>query len=240
MMKTIEKIKRLIEFMNIPIIDEKLSLKIQEWEILFEPEINEFRSLTKRLGLMPGKQLHYEQLKALRDQQTIHVFKFTKASHPQETLKNSWTLESIQPDMEVEQQIKVFQTEEFLQLLEDSPFSPKFTRKILEHQTGPGKPKHQYKISVQKISTHKVVGMICLHDDNNEYFPFSGSDTVKHRQVNTENWMEKKNEENMYIELFRFMEKYPEVKDHIFFYFRSVLKPNALLKEKEIPGINSV
>lgn len=229
-MNTIEKIHRLIEFMNIPIIDEQLSLKIHEWEIMFEPELHEFRSFRQRFGLITDEHLSHEPLKMHREYKNIHAFRFIKASGPGKQLKDSWTLESIRPAVEENQHARVFQTDEFLQLLEESPEEPKFLRKIIESRNNNGKPTPKYKIWLQKVSSNVVAGMICFHDHNDGYFPFflqdTGDGTTGKKQV------EQKIQENMYFELFRFMEENPDAKEHIFFYYRSVQKPNASLKEK--------
>jgi len=229
-MNTIEKIHRLIEFMNIPVIDETLSLKIREWERLFEPEIDEFRSFRQRFGLITDEHLNNEPFKTLREHKNIHAFRFIKASQPGKQLTGSWTLEIIRPPLEENQHAGVFQTDEFLQLLEKSPEAPKFSRKIIESGNGNGKPTAKYKIWLHKVSDNVAAGMICIHDNNDEYFPFFSQDTGD--SITGKKQVEQKIQENMYLELFRFMEENPDVKDHIFFYFRNVLKPNAILKEK--------
>lgn len=229
-MKTLEKIHRLIEFMNIPVIDEKLSLKIREWEILFEPEIDEFRAFRQRFGFITDDHLYHEPFKTLSECKNIHAFRFIKASHSGKQLTGSWTLEIIRPPMEENQHDRVFQTDEFLQLLEESPEAPKFSRKIIESPNSNGKPTAKYKIWLQKVSVNVAAGMICFHDNNDGYFPFFSKDTGEN--ITGKKKIEKKIQENMYLDLFRFMEDNPDVKDHIFFYLRTVLKPNALLKEK--------
>ncbi len=229
-MKKIEKLKRLIEFMNIPVIDGNLTLKIREWEELFAPEIHEFRSMRQRFGLTADEHLYNEPFKTLQEQKTLHTFRFIKAANPGKGLKDSWTLESIRPPLDEYEHTGVLQTDEFLKLLEESPAAPKFSKRIFAFPDRDGKSRPGYKIWLQKATDRVVVGMICLLDSDDGYFPFSSRDTGDN--LPGKKIMEQKIGENMYLELFRFMEENPEAREHIFFYFRSVLKPNALLKEK--------
>lgn len=233
-MKPIEKLHRLIEFMNIPVIDKTISMKIREWEILFEPEINEFRSFRQRFGLITDEHLSLEPFKMLREYNNIYAFRFIKAPGPGKQLKDSWTLESIQPAMQENQHARVFQTDEFLQLLEESPEEPKFLKKIIESRDNNGKPTPKYKIWLKKVEVNVAAGLICFHDNNDGYLPFFLQDTAD--SITSKKQVEQKIQDYMYFELFRFMEENPEAKDQIFFYFRNVLKPNALLKEK-MPGL---
>ena len=229
-MKPIEKLNRLIEFMNIPVIDKTLSVKIREWERFFEPEINEFRSLKKRFDLITGELFSHESFKMLREYKNIHALRFIKAPGPGKQLKDSWTLESIRPPMEENQLAGLFQSDEFLQLLEESPEAPKSLKTIIESRDNNGKPAAKYRIWLKKVAVNVVTGMICSHNNNDGHFPFFLQDTGD--SITSKKQVEQMIQDYMYFELFRFMEDNPEAKDQIFFYFRNVLKPNALLKEK--------
>lgn len=230
-----ERIKEIIELMNIPEFEKLINIKIEELKIILAKKVklyyklkNEFKGSNQEDGL----QL-FEDGSVDRSKQT-YFFELNRIEDSSNKLGYQWILKKIDPEPEAD--IEEIIPSEVIAIIGRHKTNPtkiefdEFYSKSLEKK---------FDIKSIKYNDSRVFGTIRTIREDKKVKESQLDD--KSDTITLDVHQEKKENEKKYTELFRYMEKYPEIKDHIFTYFYMIQKPvvdNA--EEVSNTGLNKV
>jgi len=212
------RISEIIELMNIPEFEKLINIKVEELKIILERQIRLYNKLKNEFKSEGKEKLRLFENKSMGHGSDTYFFELNRVEDVVEKLGCSWIIRKIEP--EVSGNVK-----------EVVPFE--IIQKLSQHETNPSKIEFDeyyseslrinYYVRSIKYNDSRIFGTIRLVSDQNELedsFYKNGNDTITLSIPREQVENEKK-----YTELFSYMEKYPEIKEHIFTYFFMIQKP---------------
>lgn len=229
-----ERIKELIELMNIPEFEKLINIKIEELKIILSKKVKLYYKLKNEFKGPNQEGVHLFENGSLDRSKKTYFFELNRIEDAYSRLGYQWILKKIEPepDTDIEEIIPA----EVIKMIGRHKTNP---TKIEFGEYYSKKLEKKFDIKSIKYNDSRVFGTIrTIREDKkakDSYLEDKGDTiTLDVHQENIEN-------EKKYTELFRYMEKYPEIKEHIFTYFYMIQKPvidNA--KEMSTAGLNKV
>ncbi len=213
-----ERINEIIELMNIPEFEKLISIKVEELKIILDRQIKLYNRLRKEFkGADQQQLLLFENRKVDRTEHT-YFFELKRVDDSMSKLGYKWILRKIDPEpgIAVDEIIPM----EVIDLLGSRQTNPS---KIEFDEFYSARFNKKYDIRSIKYNDSRVFGTIRVmiegkRGEESHLENKRGTITLDVSQEKIEN-------EKKYTELFRYMEKYPEIRDHIFSYFYMIQKP---------------
>ncbi len=227
-METQEKIRRIIEYMNIPDFEQIISAKLLELEIALKPQIRHFAELKAKFKEMTGngmKLLENEDgAPAAGSRTPAHYFEIKKVKDPHSHWGQKWIVWEIHPEPDPADVNRIPETllYELAQLMPGCETDP---AKIEHMKMLSSVSQRYFDIVFTKYSDSYAFGFIRRGSKKvgSDYKVDSrGSNMIK---LNLD--YRKLKKEDIYDELHRYLEAYPEIREHLLAYFYIMEKPRA-------------
>ncbi|MCP4153339.1 MAG: hypothetical protein GY757_36755 [bacterium] len=216
-MDTQKKIRRIIEFMNIPDFEKIISAKLLELEISMAPQIEHFRNLKSQFREMTINGLKLLENDSFIKREPPYYFELKRIEDKPSQWAPQWHLLEITPDP-----------------VNDTPETilNELAKSFCGSHSDPNKIQHKEILSVSfqryfdihftKYSDNYVFGSMRESEKKLEFIPDQKENMMK---LNLSYKNLKK--EDSYGELFRYLETYPEIRERLLAYFYMVEKPAA-------------
>ncbi|MCP5049594.1 MAG: hypothetical protein GY940_20660 [bacterium] len=210
-------IEDLNELLDIPDVDTYIFLTIEQAKIKFAEEIDNYRQLknafhqTKR-----GTMMIIEDKKPVHQTQSFY-FELKRTKPKGSRLKYQWFVSNIKPKTEKERIVPP----EFINMIDLHPVDPD---KIETYKRFKSRAlKKYFDIRFTRYSDSHVMGSI--REDQKEIPGENEQDDYGDEPEAFKLNLTRKNFKEDYMELFRYMEEHPEIKEDIFNRFHMVQKP---------------
>lgn len=225
-METQEKIRRIIEFMNIPDFQQIMSAKLLELEIALKPQIKHFQQLKSKFKKIAGNEMTLLETveaenmppAAKKTAEPAYYFELKRIRARESRWGQKWTVWNIHPE-------PVNSVPEAL--------LKELSQSMSSYETDPDKI--EYKEMLSTISHIFFDISFAKYSDTYAFGAIRQSGKKAKKTVETENIknnMIKLNlgyrtfkKEDSYNELLRYLETYPEIREHLLAYFYMVEKP---------------
>ncbi|MDQ1352488.1 MAG: hypothetical protein QG657_2794 [Acidobacteriota bacterium] len=227
-METQEKIRRIIEYMNIPDFEQIMSAKLLELEIALKPQIRHFSELKAKFKEIAG-----QEMKLLENDDgamttgastPAYYFELKRVKDPHSGWGQKWIVWEIHPEPDPTDINRV--TETLLSELAQSMPACKTDPTKIEHRKVLSNISQRYfDIVFTKYSDSYAFGSIRRGSKvagNRVKADTRGSNMIK---LNLD--YRKLKKEDSYDELLRYLEAYPEIREHLLAYFYIMEKPRA-------------
>lgn len=213
-----EKIKELIELMNIPEFEKLINIKIEELKIILAKKVKLYYKLKNEFQGQNQEGVHLLENGNLDPSKQTYFFELNRIEDPYSRLGYQWILKKIEPepDMPIEDLIPA----EVITMIGRHKTNP---TKIEFDEYYSKELEKKFDIKSIKYNDSRVFGTIRTIRDDKRNKDFQVED--KRDTITLDVHQEEKESEKKYTELFRYMEKYPEIKEHIFTYFYMIQKP---------------
>lgn len=225
-METQEKIRRIIEFMNIPDFQQIMSAKLLELEIALKPQIKHFQQLKSKFKKIAGNEMTLletgdpENITPVKRGTTepAYYFELKRIKAGESSWGQKWIVWDIHPEP-VNKVPEVLLNE--------------LSQSLGSYEADPDKI--EYKEMLSTISYTYFDISFAKYSDTYAFGAIRQSSKKVKRPAETEhikNNMIKLNlgyrtfkKEDSYSELLRYLEAYPEIREHLLAYFYMVEKP---------------
>lgn len=227
-METQEKIRRIIEYMNIPDFEQIMSAKLLELEIALKPQIRHFAELKAKFKEMAGnemKLLENEEVEPPAGAGTqAHYFELKRVKDPHSGWGQKWIVWEIHPEPDP---ADINRAPETLlnELAQSMPGCQTDPTKIEHRKMLSSISQRYFDIVFTKYSDTYAFGSIRRGSKvagNKVKVDTRGSNMIK---LNLD--YRKLKKEDSYDELLRYLEAYPEIREHLLAYFYIMEKPRA-------------
>ncbi|MCK5055994.1 MAG: hypothetical protein KAT34_05025 [Candidatus Aminicenantes bacterium] len=229
-----EKIKELLELMNIPEFEKLINIKIEELKIILSKKVNLYYKLKNEFKGVNQEGLHLLENGSLDRSKQTFFFELNRIEDMYSKIGYQWILKKIEPEPDVE--IEDIIPSEVITMIGRHKTNP---TKIEFNKFYSKKLEKKFDIKSIKYNDSRVFGTIRTLRENKKTGDYQLKD--KGDTITLDVHREERETEKKYTELFRYMEKYPEIKEHIFTYFYMIQKPvidNA--EEMSKNGLNRV
>lgn len=227
-METQEKIRRIIEYMNIPDFEQILSAKLLELEIVLKPQIRHFAELKAKYKEMAGnemKLLENEEKTTFTGAGTpAHYFELKRVKDPHSDWGQKWIVWEIHPEPDPTDLNRVPETLLY-ELAQSMPCCEANPSKIEHRKMLSSVSQRYFDIVFTKYSDTYAFGSIrqgSKKAGNDQLVDTPGSNMIK---LNL-NYRKLKKEDS-YEELLRYLEAYPDIREHLLAYFYIMEKPRV-------------
>lgn len=212
-----EKIRRIIEFMNIPEFDQIMSAKLLELEMALKPQIAHYCELKERFKKMTIAELDLVGSSSGSNRPQSYYFDLKRVENPGLLARNNWVVGEIKPE----------RGEQLVPAIEE------FAVEIGHKGTGADRIESKEFFSTQ---TQKYYDVFFLRYSDNYIF---GTISEKRKRIESASIGEpgdminmdlkyrNKRKEDSYHELIRYLDAYPELRERLMAYFYIVEKPQA-------------
>ncbi len=213
-----EKIKELIELMNIPEFEKLINIKIEELKIILAKKVKLYYKLKNEFQGQNHDGVHLLENGGLDRSKQTYFFELNRIEDAYSRLGYQWILKKIEPEPDIP--IESLIPADIITTLGRHKTNP---TKIEFDEYYSEELQKKFDIKSIKYNDSRVFGTIrTLRNDkrNKESLLEDKRDTIT-----LDVRQEEKESEKKYTELFRYMEKYPEIKEHIFTFFYMIQKP---------------
>lgn len=218
-----EKIRRLIEFMNIPDFEQIISAKLLELEISLRPQIKHFEELKSRFKKMAGNEMRLLETESTdaapgKPAHPAYYFELKRVKDRHSFRRSKWTIWDIHP--EPRDRVPRMILNKLAQSMNTFPVDP--TR--IEHReilspalggyfdTGFTRYSDTYAFGVLRRSSRPVETPARVESGGMIKLDMAYRDCTK---------------EDSYEELLNYLETYPETRERLLAYFYMIEKPRA-------------
>lgn len=227
-METQEKIRRIIEYMNIPDFEQIMSAKLLELEIALKPQIRHFAELKTKFKEMAGNEMklleNEDMTPAAVPRTPAHYFELKRVKDPHSDWGQKWIVWEIHPEPDPADINRVPETLLY-ELAQSMPGCETNPAKIEHRKMLSNLSQRYFDIVFTKYSDTYAFGTIRRGSQkagNDEKANRHGSNMIK---LNLD--YRKLKKEDSYEELLRYLEAYPEIREHLLAYFYIMEKPRA-------------
>ena len=225
-METQEKIRRIIEFMNIPDFQQIMSAKLLELEIALKPQIKHFQQLKSKFKKIAGNEMTLletgdpENMAPVKRGTTepAYYFELKRIKAGESSWGQKWIVWDIHP----EPVNKV--PEVLLNELSQSLGSYEADPDKIEYKEMLSTISYTYfDISFAKYSDTYAFGAI--RQSSKKVKRPAETENIKNNMIKLNLGYRAFKKEDSYGELLRYLEAYPEIREHLLAYFYMVEKP---------------
>jgi hypothetical protein len=213
-----ERVKELFELMNIPEFEKLINIKIEELKIILAKKVNLYYKLKNEFKGTNQEGLHLFENGSLDRSKQTFFFELNRIEDTNSTTGYQWILKKIDPEPNGD--IAGIIPADVIPLIGRHKTNP---TKIEFDEYFSEKLNKKFDIKSIKYNDSRVFGTIRTIRENKKVKASELED--KSDTITLDVHQEKKENEKKYTELFRYMEKYPEIKEHIFTYFYMIQKP---------------
>jgi hypothetical protein len=215
-METQEKIRKIIEFMNIPDFEQIMSAKLLELEIALRPKIKQFQEQKTKFKTMAGTGLALLENEEPFKRPPTFYFECKRVKDKQSWVGQKWTLWEINPE-------PVDQTTETVLLeLAQSMGSYKTDPAKIEQKELFSEPDQRYfDVSFTKYSDTFAFGTLRQSGKEVETPPNEDYNNMIKLSLGYKAFKI----EDSYGEMLRYLESYPEIRERLLAYFYMMEKP---------------
>ncbi|MCX6581961.1 MAG: hypothetical protein NT166_17465 [Candidatus Aminicenantes bacterium] len=233
-METQEKIRCIIEYMNIPDFEQIMSAKLLELEIALKPQIRHFAELKAKFKEMAGN-----EMKLLENEDgapapgaaagegaepPAHYFELKRVKDPHSGWGQKWVVWEIHPEPDPADVNRVPETLLY-ELAQAMPGCETNPAKIEHRKILSSTSQRYFDIVFTKYSDAYAFGSIrrgSKKTGNDDKKDSRGNNMIK---LNLD--YRKLKKEDSYDELLRYLEAYPDIREHLLAYFYIMEKPRA-------------
>ncbi len=217
-METQEKIRRIIEFMNIPDFEQIMSAKLLELEISLRPQIKHFQELKTKFKKMVDKKMILLENEEPIKRERAYYFELKRVKDRKPWLGQKWMIWEIDPEpMDGDPEAVL---NELAQSMGSCPTdSTKIEYKEILSMTS----QRYFDISFTKFSNTYAFGALRQNYKKVEKCPVPDYNNM----IKLNLGYKKFNKEDSYGELLRYLEAYPEIRERLLAYFFMMEKPTA-------------
>jgi hypothetical protein len=229
-----DKIKELVDLMNIPEFEKLINIKIEELKIILSKKVNLYYKLKKEFKGVNKEGLHLLENGNLDRSKQTFFFELNRIEDTYSKMGYQWILKKIEPEPDTD--IEDIIPAEIIAMIGCHKTNP---TKIEFNEFYSKKLEKKFDIKSIKYNDSRVFGTIRTLRENKK----AGNSQLEEKgdTITLDVRREEKETEKKYTELFRYMEKYPEIKEHIFTFFYMIQKPvidNA--EEMSKNGLNRI
>ncbi len=215
------KIRRIIEFMNIPDFELIISAKVRELEVSLKPQIHHYLELKAKFKEFASPQLALLEKEARErsdeTEKTTHYFEMTQPNE-KPLHQDQWEIWELQPIPKTD--------------LIDTTLN-RFSLSLHHYQADPDKIHHlnvpcpdhpkSFDLRFTKYSDFYAFGVI--RESHEVPLPSPPKETHRIVKLNLDYRTLKK--EDIYSELLRYLDTYPQIRERLLAYFYIIEKPAA-------------
>jgi hypothetical protein len=212
-------IEDLNELIDIPDVDTYIFLTIEQAKIKFAEEIQNYRQLKSSFHQVKRSNMMLIEDKKPTQKSQSYYFELKRIKSKNSKLKHQWVVSTIKP--KPKQQSEEIIPVEFINMIDFHRVDPdkietykRFKSRVL---------KKSFDIRFTRYSDNHVMGSI--REKSKDPPQKNGSETYDAEGQAFKLKLGQKNIKEDYMELFRYMEEYPEIKEDIFNRFNMVQKP---------------
>jgi hypothetical protein len=225
-METQEQIRRIIEFMNIPDFRQIMSAKLLELEIALKPQIKHFQQLKSKFKKIAGNEMTLletgdaENMTPAAKKSTgpAYYFELKRIKARESRWGQKWTVWDIHPEPVNSV------PEALLKELSQSMSSYETDPDKIEYKEMLSTISHTYfDISFAKYSDTYAFGAI--RQGSKKVKRTAETENIKNNMIKLNLGYRTFKKEDSYGELLRYLEAYPEIREHLLAYFYMVEKP---------------
>jgi len=213
-----DKIKDLIDLMNIPEFEKLINIKIEELKIILSKKVNLYYKLKNEFKGVNQEGLHLLENGSLDRSKQTFFFELNRIEDTYSKMGYQWILKKIEPEPDAE--IDDIIPAEVIAMIGRHKTNP---TKIEFNEFYSEKLGKKFDIKSIKYNDSRVFGTIRTPRENKKAGNYQLEE--KGDTITLDVHREERETEKKYTELFRYMEKYPEIKEHIFTYFYMIQKP---------------
>ena len=219
-METQEKIRRIIEFMNIPDFEQIMSAKLLELEISLRPQIEHFKELKTKFKKMAGNEMilleNENPIKMKRKPSFYFELKRMKNQEP--WLGQKWLIGEIEPEpVDRDPETVLNQLAQSMGSYDTDPTKIE-CKKMLSTAS-----QIYFDINFTKYSDTYAFGALRQNRKKVKKRPLPYNNNM----IKLNLGYRKFNKEDSYSELLRYLEAYPEIRERLLAYFYIMEKPTA-------------
>jgi len=209
-----QQINEIMELMNIPEFEKLIGIKVEELKIILDKQIKLYRNLKSEFSHGAEKRrLRSIENKSLEPVKETYFFELNRIEDTDHTRGCKWILRRMEPEPELDaEEVIPDSLIEILSSHSTDPLKIEFDEFYSDRLAG--------KLDVRSIKYNdaRIFGTLRLISQNKKVTERSGTITLDVPREEME-------QEQRYTELFRYMEKYPQIREHIFTYFYMIQKP---------------
>lgn len=213
-----ERIKEIVELMNIPEFEKLINIKIEELKIILAKKVNLYYKLKNEFKGTNQEGLHLLENGSLDRSKRTYFFELNRIEDSYSRTGYQWILKKIEP--EPDEEIEAIIPAEVIAIIGRHKTNP---TKIEFDEYYSDKLEKKFDIKSIKYNDSRVFGTIRTIQENKIIKDTHLEDKGDTITLNVN--QETKENDSKYTELFRYMEKYPEIKEHIFTFFYMIQKP---------------
>ncbi|MCP4219589.1 MAG: hypothetical protein GY765_33460 [bacterium] len=213
-----EKIRRLIEFMNIPDFEQIISAKLLELEITLGPQIRHMQDLKTKFKALTRREMELLETDGPEKTQSTYYFELKRVKNESSSLCHQWVLWDISPDPVND--IPEAVLEDLGMHIGTLPVDP---YRIRHREVSAEASGRRFEISFVKYAGTYAFG--AFREDCKGFS--SLTEGKKRDMIKLSLEYRKFKKEDSYGELFRYLEAYPEIRERLLTYFYMVEKPAA-------------
>lgn len=225
-METQEKIRRIIEFMNIPDFQQIMSAKLLELEIALKPQIKHFQLLKSKFKKIAGNEMALLETgdaenmapAAKKSAEPAYYFELKRIKARESRWGQKWIVWDIHPEpVNSVPETLLKELAQSMSSLETDPDKIKYKEMLstISHT--------YFDISFAKYSDTYAFGAIRQSIKKAE--KAAETEHIKNNMIKLNLGYRTFKKEDSYSELLRYLEAYPDIREHLLAYFYMVEKP---------------